>query len=189
MSEPFIATIVLFAGTYAPRNWAFCNGQLLSISQNSALFSLIGTTYGGDGQTTFALPDLRGRVPIHVGHSFTEYQLGAVGGTEAVTLAVTQMPPHTHGVTLGTLAGSVKVASTKGNSATPVGNVPAVEATGVTATSSTAVPNATMRADSIAFSGAPATAVAGGGLPVPVVQPYLVLNYIIAIVGIYPPYE
>lgn len=187
MSEPFIATIVMFGGNFAPRGWAFCNGQILSIAQNTALFSLLGTTYGGNGETTFALPDLRGRVPVHVDHGFSNYVLGTSGGTESVTLAVSQMPPHTHGVTLGTLAGSVKVASTKGNSPTPVGNVPAAEATGVTATSSTAVPNATMRADSIAFTGAPATVAAGGGLPVSIVQPFLAVNYIIAIEGIFPP--
>src|SRR5436853_7748499 len=101
MSEPFIAEIVMFAGNFAPRGWAFCQGQILAIAQNTALFSLLGTTYGGNGQTTFALPDLRGRVPNSAGQGpgLQNFDLGEVGGVETVTLQVTEMPAHTHSVT------------------------------------------------------------------------------------------
>src|ERR671934_1375449 len=93
MSQPFIGEIRMFAGNFAPAGWAFCNGQLLAISENDALFNLIGTTYGGDGQSTFALPDLRSRVPIHQGNS---HVLGEMGGVETVTLTTNQIPSHTH---------------------------------------------------------------------------------------------
>ncbi|MGR3276434.1 phage tail protein [Acaryochloris marina NIES-2412] len=99
MSEPFIAEIRIFAGNFAPRGWAFCNGQLLPVSQNTALFSLIGTTYGGDGRSTTALPNLQGRIPMHPGRGpgLASRSLGQQGGTEIVTLTEAQMPSHTHG--------------------------------------------------------------------------------------------
>lgn len=98
MSEPFVGEIRMFAGNFAPRGWAFCDGQLLAVSQNDALFSLLGTIYGGDGRTTFGLPDLRGRIPIHAGHGpgLSERRLGAKSGSEKETLTVNQMPSHTH---------------------------------------------------------------------------------------------
>ena len=98
MSEPFIAEIRIFAGNFAPRGWAFCDGQLLQISQNTALFSLVGTTYGGDGRTTFGLPNLKGRAPMHAGGGpdLTERRLGQSGGAETVTLTEADMPTHTH---------------------------------------------------------------------------------------------
>src|SRR2546423_5843511 len=97
MAEPFIGEIRLFAGNFAPLGWAFCDGQIVAISQNDALFSLIGTTYGGDGQTTFALPDLRGRVPVHQGNSGgNSYTIGESAGVETVTLTVQRLPAHTH---------------------------------------------------------------------------------------------
>jgi len=98
MSEPFIAEIRIFAGNFAPRGWAFCNGQLLPLAQNTALFSLIGTTYGGDGKTTMALPDMQGRAPMHPGRGpgLTDRRLGQRGGSEAVTLSEAQIPNHTH---------------------------------------------------------------------------------------------
>src|SRR3954467_10025114 len=98
MSEPFIGEVRMFGGNFAPRGWAFCNGQLLSISQNTALFSLLGTTYGGNGQTTFALPNLQGRVPMHVGQGpgLTNRTQGEVAGTETHTLNANEMPVHTH---------------------------------------------------------------------------------------------
>src|SRR3954449_6617686 len=100
MATPFIGQISLFGGNFAPRGWAFCNGQLLAVSQNTALFSILGTTYGGNGETTFALPDLRGRVPLHPGQGpgLSPYVLGENGGQENVTLNVTQLPAHTHAV-------------------------------------------------------------------------------------------
>lgn len=98
MSEPFVGEIRMFAGNFAPQSWAFCDGQLLAVSQNDALFSLLGTIYGGDGRTTFGLPDLRGRVPVHAGDGpgLSPRRLGAKGGAESVTLTVNQLPSHTH---------------------------------------------------------------------------------------------
>ena len=99
MSEPFIGEIIMFAGTYAPRDWAFCNGQLIQIIQNQALFSILGTSFGGDGRTTFGLPDLQGRVPMSPGQhpgSNSNYGLGQKGGRESMVLAADQMPAHTH---------------------------------------------------------------------------------------------
>lgn len=98
MSEPFVGEIRMFAGNFAPRGWAYCDGQLLAVSQNDALFSLLGTIYGGDGRTTFGLPDLRGRIPIHAGSGpgLSPRRLGSKGGAEQVTLTVNQLPSHTH---------------------------------------------------------------------------------------------
>ncbi|HMF56715.1 MAG TPA: tail fiber protein, partial [Pyrinomonadaceae bacterium] len=116
MSEPFLAEIIMFGGNFAPRGWALCNGQILAIAQNTALFSLLGTTYGGNGQTTFALPDMRSRVPIHPGQGpgLSSYSLGQVGGNESDTLLVTQMPGHVHGVTA-----TGRCSSNDGTSQTP----------------------------------------------------------------------
>ncbi len=108
MSEPFVGEIRMFAGNFAPRGWAFCDGQLLSVSQNDALFSLLGTIYGGDGRTTFGLPDMRGRIPIHAGSGpgLTPRNLGAKAGVENVTLTVNQLPSHTHPMTASTTVSS-----------------------------------------------------------------------------------
>lgn len=106
MSNSFIGEIKLFGGNFAPRGFANCDGQLVSIAQNTALFALLGTTYGGDGQTTFGLPDMRGRIPIHQGNT---NPIGAVGGNESVTLLTTQIPPHTHDLRAG--AGGTKTSS------------------------------------------------------------------------------
>ena len=106
--NPFIAEIIMFGGNFAPRGWAFCNGQLLAIAEHTALFSLLGTTYGGDGRTTFALPDIRGRLAIHPGRGpgLTPYSLGERGGTEYVVLISTQLPSHTHNVNANSAAGT-----------------------------------------------------------------------------------
>jgi len=98
MAEPFVGEIRMFAGTFAPRGWASCDGQLLAVSQNDALFSLLGTIYGGDGRTTFGLPDLRGRIPIHAGSGpgLSQRRLGEIGGAENVTLTANELPSHTH---------------------------------------------------------------------------------------------
>ncbi len=119
-AEPFIGEIAMFGGNFAPRSWALCNGQLLPISQNEALFSLLGTTYGGDGRTTFGLPDLRGRVPIHAGQGpgLSNYQLGQRGGAETVTLTSAEMPSHNH-----TSALEMRVGSSAPDTADPNGNI------------------------------------------------------------------
>lgn len=171
MATPFIGEITLFAGNFAPRNWALCNGQIMSIAQNTALFSILGTTYGGNGQTTFALPDLRSRVPIHAGQGpgLSNYQLGQVGGTENVTLLTSQLPAHSH---------AVNAVASGGDQASPVGNLPAVESTGTSKDYSSVAATGQMGAGMVANT--------GGGQPVPVVQPYGCVNYIIALQGIFP---
>jgi microcystin-dependent protein len=186
MSEPFIGMIILFPYNFAPRGWAFCNGQIMSIAQNTALFSLLGTTYGGNGQTTFALPDLRGRVAVSSGQGpgLSSYTLGQVSGTENVTLLTTNMPAHTHPIDISSL--SVNVKDAPGNTRSPVGALPAVEAAGVTATYSNnaLAPGGAMAAG--ALSGTATAGVAGGSQPFGIVQPFLTLNYCIALEGIYP---
>jgi microcystin-dependent protein len=188
MSTPFLGMIIVVGFNFAPRGWAFCNGQLLPISQNTALFSLLGTTYGGDGITTFALPDLRSRVPVDAGQGtgLSNYVLGQSGGAETVTLTTGELPPHTHPITLNNLAATEHVKNATGNSQTPVGNVPAIEAAGVTATYSSAAPDATMAAGAISVTGAATAGVTGSGLPAPTLPPFLTLNYIIALQGIFP---
>jgi microcystin-dependent protein len=169
--SPFIAEIKLFAGNFAPRDYAMCNGQLLPISQNQALFSLIGTMYGGNGTTTFGLPDLRGRVPIHQGQGpgLTNRVLGEMGGSETVTLTANELPPHTHNLQANTGPGT---------SVAPVNGAVLAASTARDKVYGTAVPNAVMSAQSIGP--------AGSGLPHANMQPYLAVNFIIAIQGIFP---
>jgi microcystin-dependent protein len=127
---PYVGEIILVGFNFAPTGWAFCNGQLLPIAENETLFQLIGTTYGGDGQTTFALPDLRGRVPIHQGQGpgLQGYFIGETGGSETVTLVTAQMAPHGHAVDINSLTGTLRCRNGAANQLTPVGNVPAIEA-------------------------------------------------------------
>ncbi len=188
MSTPFLGMIIIVPYNFAPRGWAFCNGQILPISQNTALFSLLGTTYGGDGVSTFALPDLRSRVAIHSGQGpgLSAYFLGQEGGAENVSLTVNQMPAHTHAITLGSLAATANVKNGTGNSQTPVGNVPAVEAAGVTATYSNLAADAVMRAGAVTLTGTPVASPAGASQPFGIIQPYLTLNFCIALAGIFP---
>ena len=188
MSQPYLGMIILVPYNFAPRGWAFCQGQILPINQNTALFSLLGTTYGGNGQTTFALPDLRGRVPNGMGQGpgLSNYSIGQVGGVETATLTVNQMPAHTHVITPGGLTATSRVKNAAGNRQTPVGNVPAIEAAGVTATYSDQAPDASMGAGAIAISGSPTAATAGGSQPFDNLQPYLTMNYCIALQGIFP---
>jgi microcystin-dependent protein len=173
MSEPFIAEIRIFGGNFAPRSWAFCNGQLLPISQNTALFSLIGTTYGGDGRTTTALPNMQGRAPMHPGRGpgLTARRLGQIGGVETVTLTEAQMPNHTH-----TQGGSTDEAEFDG-SPNPANNLTGVVEGGKEPYAASA--NLT----TLSESALPST---GGSQAHNNLQPYLVLNYIIALVGLYP---
>jgi microcystin-dependent protein len=167
MSEPFIAEIRIFAGNFAPRGWAFCDGQLLPISQNTALFSLIGTTYGGDGRTTTALPNLQGRAPMHPGNGpgLTARRLGERGGTEAVTLSEAQMPQHTHA-----LEGSREL----GDNLNPGGNYLG---------RGTAM---YLPPQNLAAMAPESLAGAGGSQPHNNVQPFLTLTFIIALVGLFP---
>ncbi|MEP9360241.1 tail fiber protein [Sphingomonas sp. KR3-1] len=154
---------------FAPKNWVMCNGQFLPINQNQALFSLLGTTYGGNGQTTFALPDLRGRVPIHVGNGYT---LGQTGGEAAHTLSINEMPTHTHFVQASNAVGD-KVNPNFGGT----GYVLAAEPGNTYATGFT--PNAVaLNAGTVASN--------GGGQAHENMQPYLTLTYCIALVGIFP---
>lgn len=165
MSEPCLGQIKLFAFGFAPRGWAQCNGQILPINQNQALFSLLGTTYGGNGVTTFALPDLRGRVPIHVSRDFV---LGQAGGEEAHTLTLNEIPAHTHQAW-----GSNDMASSKN----PATNVWA----------KTGVSSYHTQADKQLNAGAVANV--GQNQPHTNMQPYTVLNFCIALQGIYPSRE
>jgi microcystin-dependent protein len=178
MSEPFLGEIIIFAGNFAPRGWALCDGQLLPISQNTALFSILGTTYGGDGRTTFALPDLRGRAPMHAGQGpgLSDRRLGEQSGTETVTLTTAQIPAHTH---TGTV--QLNCNSQQGNSPTPTGNFPAADGSGYSADYA-AASNAQMAA----AGGTATLANTGGGQAHNNLQPYLVVNYIIALQGIFP---
>jgi microcystin-dependent protein len=164
MSDPYLGEIRMFGGNFAPRGWAFCAGQLLPIAENDALYALIGTTYGGDGQSTFGLPDLRGRIPVHQGGGFAQ---GEGGGSEQVTLTVQQMPTHTH--PFGSSGGSA-------NSRNPVpGNAPATSAGDVYVAVLDAVPLSPQ-----------AVTPAGGSQPLSNLQPSLCVNFIIALEGIFP---
>ena len=168
--NPLLASIIIFAGNFAPLGWALCQGQLLPISQNAALFSLLGTTYGGNGTTNFQLPDLRGRVPIQagLGPGLSNYDLGQVGGSENTTLLVNNLPQHSH-----TLTATSELGTTSNPTGAYLGN------TGVLDpeynTSGTFVQ---MNAGTIGLT--------GGSQPFNNVQPYLAVNYIIALNGIFP---
>ena len=168
MSEPFVGEVRMFGGNFAPRGWAFCDGQLLAVSQNDALFSLLGTIYGGDGRTTFGLPDLRGRVPIHQGQGpgLSERRLGSKGGAESVTVTTSQLPSHSH-----TLQGSTTLATEEG----PGGNVTAQTESSVYGTET---PLSAMAADTIGA--------VGGSQSHTNVMPFLCVHFIIALFGIYP---
>ena len=171
MSNPFIGEIRMFAGTYAPAGWAFCNGQLIPISENDALFTLLGTTYGGDGEETFALPDLQSRVPIHAGTGvgLSNRIIGEQGGTESVTLTTQQIPVHSHP--------AICVSGTNtGNAASPGGNVWAAQsATGVYAAQPPTNP-----------MNAGAMSITGGSQPHDNMIPYVGINFIISLYGLFP---
>lgn len=161
---PFVGEIRLWPGTFEPSGWMFCDGRLLDIAQYETLFYLIGTTYGGDGQFTYGLPDLRGRAPVHVG---TGYTLGEMGGEEQTTLLETQLPSHSHVARAGSAAGT---------SDSPVGLVPARNAAGV------------FQYNSIAHTTLSSTSTqpVGGGQAHPNMQPYVGIHFIISLFGIYP---
>lgn len=170
MSDPFVAEIRIFAGNFAPRGWAFCNGQVLPISQNTALFSLLGTTYGGDGSSNFALPNLQDRFPMHpgVGPGLSPRSLGEQNGSATVTLLTSEIPSHSHALQ----------AAAAGDTGTP---------------SAAVVPAATGGAlvygapsDPVSMAGG-TLGPAGSNVPHPNRQPYLALSFIIALQGIFPP--
>jgi microcystin-dependent protein len=188
--EGTIGEIRMFAGTFAPRNWAFCAGQLMSISQNTALFSILGTTYGGNGQTTFALPDFRSRTAVGTGQGpgLSNISLGEVSGTETVTLLTTQMPAHTHTAT-ATVTGSVtpKAFADEGLGDDPTNAFMAVSsASNRIYTSNTQTPDAVMGSSPIAATATVTIGIAGNSQPVPIRNPYLGMNYIICLFGIFP---
>ncbi len=172
MSTPFIGQIVMFGGNFAPRGWALCDNQLLPISQYSALFSILGTTYGGDGVTTFALPGLRGRVAVHPGSGagLSHYSLGQKGGQETVTLTATEIPGHTHTLNINNAQGT----TLDGSNGYPAGNGTAIPPVGNWASSA----NATANTSAIGH--------AGGGQAHTNIQPYQCVNFIIALEGVYP---
>jgi microcystin-dependent protein len=180
--NPFLAQIVLFAGNFAPRGWAFCDGQILPISSNSALFSLLGTTYGGDGRTSFALPDLRGRAAVHPGRGpgLSTIKLGQRGGQETIQLNLTHLPSHVHNA--AGLEGTVNASSIAGDSEEPEGNSFGVSQTDTPYTDEAA--NTPMVTNTVSINGN--TAIAGGGQPFNSRNPFLGINYIIAMQGTYP---
>jgi microcystin-dependent protein len=164
VAQPYVGEIRMFAGNFAPAGWAFCSGQLLAISENDVLFQLIGTTYGGDGQETFGLPNLQSRIPVHWGGSVV---LAQTGGVETVTLTQQQMPVHTH---------PIVGAATPGNQVTPIGNLSA---------NSTSV-KPYISEDQDGNFAAAAISADGGNQPHDNMMPFLVVNYIISLFGIFP---
>ena len=177
MSTPYIGEIRIFAGNFAPTGWELCHGQIMPISENDALFALIGTTYGGDGQSTFALPDLRGRIPIHqgTGPGLSTRQIGETSGAETITLVSTQIPNHNHAV-----VATPQAVSSVGNDLSPAGNHWA-RAGGERGYGDTA--NVTMAADLLST---PTVGNAGGGQGHENRAPYLAINFIISLFGIFP---
>jgi microcystin-dependent protein len=177
--EGTIGEIRMFAGTFAPRTWAFCNGQTISIATNTALFSILGTTYGGNGQTTFALPDFQGRVAVGTGTGpgLPNVQLGQKAGTNTVTLTSTNMPAHNHQV-----SGNVIIRAADDNTTfdNPSGNIP-----GATSTPAYAAPtSANVNMAPIALN--LPTTISGNGQPFSIMPPYLGMNYVICMFGIFP---
>lgn len=170
--DPFVAEIRIFPFNFAPKGWAFCNGQLLPISQNTALFSLLGTTYGGDGKSNFALPNLQGMAPLHAGQGpgLSLYDLGQTAGEQAVTLLDSEMPAHSHGA----------LGSTGSNKASPAGNA---WASGQKLGGGNLY---TPSANTVQMSPS-AMSPTGGSQPHNNMQPYLTLNFCIALQGVFPP--
>jgi microcystin-dependent protein len=183
--DPFIGEIVLFAGNFAPRSWALCDGQLLAINSHSALFSILGTTYGGDGRTTFALPDLRGRTPVHPGHGpgLSDYDLGERGGTERVTLTVSQMPSHSHIVNTSTIIAQLPASTASGGATEPGPTDYPSSSAGIGAP----IYGGKVNTHIDAVVGGTATVLNNGGSQYHTnIQPFLGINYIIALQGIFP---
>jgi len=164
MAQPYVGEIRMFAGNFAPAGWMFCEGQLLPISEYETLFNLIGTTYGGDGQSTFALPDLRGRLPLHMGNGFT---LAEQGGVETVTLTVSQIPTHSHPYLASTNPGTV------------------IDPTNQVLSASPSITLLRQKSPTVPFSPVTFSSV-GGSQPHDNFQPYLCVDFIISLFGIFP---
>lgn len=178
--EKFVGEIMLVGYTFCPRATAEANGQLLSISDNTALFSLYGTTFGGDGRSTFALPDLRGRVPVHAGQGpgLSNYPLGTSGGTERRTLTEAELPAHSHDVTA-----QLNASGAPGSAPTPAGNLPALSTVGsIYGTVPEGGATQAMAGNAITVT----ESSAGGGQPVDIRQPFLAMRYCVVLQGIYP---
>lgn len=179
--EGTISEVRMFAGNFAPRGWQLCNGQLLPIAQWTAVFALLGTTYGGNGQTTFGLPDLRSRIPVHTGTGagLSNYVLGEMGGTESITLISANVGGHTHGVT-----GSAGIVAASGEGTTPVAvnNFPAGNGDAIfsTATDNSAMAPASLSGVTVANQ------TPSGNAPISTLQPYIAMNFIICVEGIFP---
>lgn len=171
--EPYLSEIMIVAFDFAPKGWALCHGQTLLINQNQAMFALLGTTYGGNGQTNFALPNFRGRVPVHEGYG---RPLGSTGGSESSTITLNELPSHIHGVNPGTA--SMKAGTGPADKTTPEGNYFAQNAAETRRFSN--------RADSSMANVSPTIGNRGGSQPHTNMQPYLVLNFIIALQGVFP---
>jgi microcystin-dependent protein len=171
--DPFVAEIRIFGFNFAPKGWAFCDGQLLPLSQNTALFSLLGTTYGGDGKSNFALPNMQGNAPMHPGQGpgLSLHDLGETGGSETVTLLISEIPSHSHSLFANAVAGDT-------NSPSP--SVSLARSKNATAYQSTTNQNLVQLADN-------AIAPAGGDQPHNNMMPYLTLNFCIALQGVFPP--
>ncbi len=177
--NPFLGQILMFGGNFAPRGWALCDGQILPIAQNQALFSILGTTYGGDGRTTFALPDLRGRLPVHAGkgNGLTDRRLGSKDGTETNRITVAQMASHNHSVSVDV---KMKALADAGTTDDPSGTYPASNDQGDFSYSPTA------DSDMGALNVTASMLNNGGGQPVNNMMPYQCVNYIIALQGTFP---
>jgi microcystin-dependent protein len=197
--DPILGTVIMFGFNFAPRGWMFCQGQLLPINQYTALFSLLGTTYGGNGQTTFALPDMRGRVPVGqgTGPGLSAYTTGETVGTENNTITSNQLPAHTHAATATSTSASTSTSALYGENvigtlALPYNKMLAGSTAGNIYTAPSALPNKSLAAESIVTTTTTTTtttvavAPTGGSQPMPNIQPSLCLNYCIAIEGIFP---
>jgi len=189
--DPFLGQIVLFGGNFAPRGWALCEGQLLPISQNTALFSILGTIYGGDGRTTFALPDLRGRAAISSGRGpgLSDHRLGSRSGQEVVTLNTTNLPNHTHLASFTQTSGvsTTPVVADEANADDPTNNKLAIpDIAGSNRVYSNATADANLADGTATVTGNVQVLPTGGQQPFNNMQPYLTTNYIIALVGVFP---